>query len=152
MLDSATATNASTEPLRGALLLTGHLRDTCRTTSNKGLRVLAEHLAWCRTTFDVCDVFLHTWDVLDKRLPQPACPPRARVCPTGSIRCGPSCRNTKRLSNTSSWPCVAEVIAWLSPVSVTVERQDRGGGHEEDTRMWNSAEVHHRHPNAASAT
>lgn len=49
---------------RGALLLSGHLRDTCRDAQVR--RGLLEQVDQCRTAFrGACDVFLHSWDMLD---------------------------------------------------------------------------------------
>ena len=51
--------------MRAALVLTGHLRDTCE--SRTGIAVVEKQVDACRAAFDGrCDVFLHTWDLLDK--------------------------------------------------------------------------------------
>lgn len=56
-----TSTNVS----RCALVLTGHLRDTCD-AQHSGLQVVAQHASACRAAFGgQCDVFMHTWSTLD---------------------------------------------------------------------------------------
>ena len=126
--------------LRVALILTGHLRDTCdRRGSGKGLATLAAHADMCRSAFARCDIFLHTWDRLEK--PPPPTLNTTRRC---SAKSSHKCRKNPRLFDTphrSSWPCVQNVTALLDPVAVTVERQDRALGHASDERRWTMHET-----------
>lgn len=80
--------------------------------------------------FSACDVYLHTWDRLEKPVSQLL-----------ARRCGPKCRRATKLSNLSSWPCVGRIVAALQPVAVTVERQDRRPGLAADERRWTSMET-----------
>lgn len=120
--------------MRAALIFTGHLRGTCDRDEDKGLRTLQQQAEHCRAAFDVCDIFLHTWDWLEKPLNFSELQHGPRK------KCGQNCRTAIRL-NASSWPCVSRVVAALNPAAVTVERQDRWQGYEVDARMWNSAET-----------
>ena len=118
--------------LRAALVFTGHLRGTCDRELDAGLRAIQAQAINCRAVFSSCDVFLHTWDRLEKPVDQLII----------ARRCGPSCRRASRLANVSSWPCVGRVVAALEPVAaVTVERQDRRPGHAADERRWTSTET-----------
>lgn len=125
------ATMQSDEPLRAALVLTGHLRGTCERKSGKGIATLVRQVAMCRAVFPICDLFLFTWDALDKPLPSQH----------STSRClGGVCKHLKMLAGTASWPCIANISALLSPVAVVVERQDRAYGLDEDARPWSRYE------------
>ena len=134
--------------LRAALIFTGHVRGSCARGGGKGLDVLLRHLHNCRAAFEICDVFIHTWDTLDR---PPKRPPRSG--PNGTI-CIPARRGGGCQRNPSFWslwaaeaptksslPCVAQLANVLNPVAITVERQDRAPGLASDVRMWNSAET-----------
>ena len=114
--------------MRAALIFTGHLRGTCDRDEDKGLRTLQQQAEHCRAAFDVCDIFLHTWDWLEKPLNFSELQHGPRK------KCGQNCRTAIRL-NASSWPCVSRVVAALNPAAVTVERQDRWQGYEVDARQ-----------------
>ena len=107
--------------MRGALVFTGHLRDTCET--NAGIAEVALHAAACRKEFRECDIFLHTWDRLDKG--QDYMPPRCRRW---------HCKQIAEQHNKSAWPCVTALSAALDPLAaVVVERQDR---ELDDEALW----------------
>ena len=119
--------------MRAALLLTGHLRSTCDGDGQPGLHVVAQHVAACHSAFEHCDVFLHTWDRLDKApayRPQPD-DPAGPLKPKAAWfrKCGFTCRFNARAAQTSSWPCVANLTGAIASsggfAAVTVERQDR---------------------------
>lgn len=120
---------------RAALIFTGHLRSTCEREHDAGVRALVAHAILCRAAFDACDVFLHTWDLLDKPLRN-----LSDYILGPKKRCGYACRTAIR-HNSSSWPCVARVVEALDPSAVAVERQDRAAGYPEDERKWNRVET-----------
>ena len=125
-----------TQGLRVALIFTGHLRGTCdRQGSGKGLRTLARQAAMCRSTFERCDIFLHTWDRLEKPSNSSFCAKKSRFAPPRV------CAYLAAAPLTPSWPCVANVTQVLDPVAVTVERQDRVAGHPSDFRQFTSSET-----------
>ena len=114
--------------MRAALVLTGHLRDTCE--SRTGIAVVEKQVDACRAAFDGrCDVFLHTWDRLDKGPEYPGGGPVGR-------RCAAYCRQTMQQHNTSAWPCVTNLSTTLAPSAVAVEHQDRILDDDGDDAPW----------------
>lgn len=96
-------------PSRAALVLTGHLRDTCDTTG--AFHTLARQVQLCRAHFD-CDVFLHTWSVLDRS--------------TDVVRPGGTSRGDRAIASRhlrSSWPCVHNLSIALNLTAAQVETQ-----------------------------
>jgi hypothetical protein len=118
---------------RAALLLTGHLRGSCSTMTAQA--TLAQQAVLCRLAFGArsCDVFLHTWDRLEKAEEY------------GRIfkfrKCMSACAIQREQAATSSWPCLANLTQMISPAGLAVETQDRARGDPADARMWNRAET-----------
>ena len=98
-------------PAHAAILLSGHVRDTC-SSSSSSTWALHETLARCRAAFSPggCDVFLHTWEHLDSSA-----------------------------TSGTSWQCVAELVRGLTPAAVTVQRQVLGNLNM--TRQWRSSRL-----------
>ena len=93
---------------RVAILLSGHVRDSC----SGGVWALQQTLARCRTAFSParCDVFLHTWE-----------------------------RRDSGDASDSSWSCVTQLESALSPVAVTVQRQEHVDLNM--TRQWRNSRL-----------
>lgn len=92
-------------PIRGALLLSGHLRDTCRDVQVR--RGLLEEVRLCRSAFrGACDVFLHSWDVMES----------ADSNTAGSA-------DVATAESTSSFVCLQELAQAITFAAVTIERQ-----------------------------
>ena len=93
-------------PIRGALLLSGHLRDTCR---DDQVRLgLLEEVRLCRSTFrGACDIFLHSWDVMESADSNAA---------AGST-------NVATAASTSSFLCLQELAQAITFAAVTIEKQ-----------------------------
>jgi hypothetical protein len=98
-------------PPFAALVLTGHLRDTCEV--ERGLATVHDQAASCRRAFDGnCDVFIHTWDRLGKST-------RANV----TSRCDCECSRERRLHNAASHACLLNLSAMIRPVATMLETQ-----------------------------
>ena len=81
-----------------------------------GYGQVAYHVHACRSRFaGQCDVFIHTWDVLDKG--------KGYVETPDGQRCTKLCRKTIAQSKMSSWPCVHNLSASFNATAVWVERQ-----------------------------
>ena len=105
---------------------------------------MADQATQCRAAFQGrCDVYLHTWDALEKA---------QEYGHRGTLhgnRCLKSCKSQRSLSNRSSWPCVAQLRSIISPVSVAVERQEHER-REEDARAFGAETLKNFRMNTAS--
>ena len=116
---------------RAALIFTGHLRGSC--TKPGGLDMLVRQAQLCQSAFARCDVFIHTWDVLEKNA--------SFGRDFKFKRCMLHCHEQNLQAAQSSWPCVANLSRQLSPAAVTVETQgDRTDNLDEDSRRWTQYE------------
>ena len=89
--------------MRAALIFTGHLRDTC--DAEGGLAHAAYHVLECQARFAACDVFMHTWDTLDK-------------APSYALENRSSTGN-----RISSWACAHKLRDALNLSSIAIESQ-----------------------------
>ena len=96
-----------------ALILTGHLRDTC--ASPDGVEAVSKVVRACRSQFCRCDLFIFTWDRLDKA---------ERYHHRGGEQCDINCRrNLHSWAANRSYPCVALLDASLNATATLVEHQ-----------------------------
>ena len=117
---------------RAALIFTGHLRGSC--TRPGGVDALVRQLQMCQSAFARCDVFIHTWDVLEKSA--------SFGRDLKFRRCMHHCSEQNQQAAESSWPCMANLSRLLSPAAVTVETQrDRTPTLAEDSRRFNEYET-----------
>ena len=82
-----------------------------RDACDGGAWALHEQVARCRAVFARCDVFLHTWERRDST--------SAAAAP--------------------SWNCVGNLVHWLSPAAVAVQRQELGALNR--SRQWRASRL-----------
>ena len=112
-----------------ALQLSGHLRDTCHSMQSHGaanlaLQKLNKTVSGCRSSFVLCDVFIHTWSLL-----HPGTPTWHSHVPSFCDKIG--CRDPDdAISHSmSSSSCLQTISDLLLPTAVIVEEQPTNPAH-----------------------
>ena len=98
---------------------------------------IREQVHLCREAFGgSCDVFLHTWDRLEKGDAYFPTQQNSRC----QGRCAVALQAQRSAQRTSAWPCVLQLHQWITPTAVTVETQEPYPVAIDETR-WNSFET-----------